>query len=126
MTALARKADPAPDPFQADFAANAARLPGAGLAWLDERRARAMADFSVAGIPNRRVEAWKFTDLASALDDGLVSGGAFHGRLRAETTDGIEIVDLAALDAKTPANAPEPNGKTETLSVRSCRRATSR
>ena len=35
MTALARKADPAPDPFQADFAANAARLPGAGLAWLD-------------------------------------------------------------------------------------------
>lgn len=123
MTALALKLDSATDPFRQDFARSARDFPGAGLAWLDKRRAAAMDAFAATGVPGRRVEAWKFTDLASMLEDDLkpaeaVSGtfadapvfavaGArvvlIHGRVRDITAaDGVEIVDLGRLDAKTP------------------------
>ena len=46
------------------FAEVRAELPGRGLAWLDERRARAIARFADAGFPSPRVEAFKYTNLA--------------------------------------------------------------
>ena len=54
MTALAVKQALEPDLFQEDFAAHAASLPGAGLSWLDKRRAEAMAAFASTGVPTRR------------------------------------------------------------------------
>ena len=123
MTALALKRDSASDPFRVDFARHAGNLPGAGLAWLDKRRAAAIDAFAATGVPGRRVEAWKFTDLASVLEDDLspaeAASGTFadarmfdsegarvvlvHGRVRDVTAfDGLEIVDLSSLDAKTP------------------------
>src|SRR2546423_15329475 len=68
MTALARKLDAAGDSFQEDFDRSARSLPGAALEWLNARRRSAMIAFAATGIPNRRVEAWKYTDLANALD----------------------------------------------------------
>lgn len=44
-----------------------AALPGAGLAWLDARREEAMKAFADAGLPHRRLEDWRHTDLKQAL-----------------------------------------------------------
>jgi Fe-S cluster assembly protein SufD len=131
MNELALRVDPKTTMFRADFAANAEDLPGAGLPWLDERRFKAMQIFAEAGVPTRRVEAWKYTDLAGALDDALEPATPF--RAEAEETgaladpfaglaatrvvlangylqyiggealpDAIDVVDLAELSARTP------------------------
>src|ERR1044072_222543 len=71
MTALAVKQALEPDLFRKDFAAHAAQLPGAGLSWLDKRRAEAMKAYNATGVPTRRVEAWKYTDLAASLAETL-------------------------------------------------------
>lgn len=42
-------------------AARGRALPGAGLAWLDQARGRALERFAQHGIPNQRLERWKFT-----------------------------------------------------------------
>ncbi|SMF82608.1 Iron-regulated ABC transporter permease protein SufD [Tistlia consotensis] len=47
----------------------AAALPGAGLPWLAERRKAAAERFRALGLPHRRLEAWKYTDLPRALKD---------------------------------------------------------
>lgn len=49
----------------AQFEAVAAGLPGGG--WVPGSRARAMRAFVGAGLPHRRIEAWKYTDLRSGL-----------------------------------------------------------
>jgi Fe-S cluster assembly protein SufD len=47
------------------------RLPGARVAWVEALRERAANAFRASGFPTRRVEAWKYTDLA------VVSGASF-------------------------------------------------
>lgn len=125
MTALAVKQALEPDLFLEDFAAHKANLPGAGLTWLDKRRAEAMAAFAATGVPTRRVEAWKYTDLSSFIGERLTpaarirelgeTAGAFAeipgmrlvfagGYLNAihEPEAGVETVDLSTIDASTP------------------------
>jgi Fe-S cluster assembly protein SufD len=123
MTALARKLDPAGDSFQEDFARHASSLPGGSLGWLNARRRSAFSAFAATGVPNRRVEAWKYTDLANALDPGLQPASALqavkpdtifppqeielsfaNGFLVGGANDKrIELIDLAKLEAQTPA-----------------------
>jgi Fe-S cluster assembly protein SufD len=122
MTALAFKRE-MPDAFVNDFAKHATSLPGAELGWLDIRRTAAMAAFAKTGTPTRRVEAWKYTDLANAIDGDfpiaprhgqdvplhgffaeagarvLLVNGFVH---RVENAQGMEIVDLSRLDAGAP------------------------
>lgn len=43
-------------------------LPAAGLGWLDARRDAALKDFAEAGLPHRRLEDWRYTDLRQALE----------------------------------------------------------
>jgi Fe-S cluster assembly protein SufD len=50
-------------PVVARFGAVKADLPGAGLAWLTAMRAAGLAQFTKAGLPTPRLEAWKYTDL---------------------------------------------------------------
>ena len=123
MTALAFKRDSQPDFLQEDFARNRGTLPGAGLAWLDARRRAAMEAFAATGVPTRRVEAWKYTDLANALESELEPAAPFHGALAEEAAfaapdahlllvngflhrmhgaNGLDIVDLGALAGNTP------------------------
>ncbi len=47
-----------------------AELPGAGDAWADGLRAEGIAAFRALGVPDRRTEAWKYTDVRklAALD----------------------------------------------------------
>jgi len=132
MTALARKTYGSPAGFESDFAGHAAELPGASLDWLNEKRRAAMTAFTVTGIPNRRVEAWKYTDLANLLEpdlkpaaepetipapnplfarepNRLIFSGGFLKQVSAE--DSIEIVDLAHLGAEAPVWVRENLGK---------------
>src|SRR5438270_12714593 len=123
MTALAFRRESQPDLFQEDFARNRGNLPGAGVAWLESRRRLAMDAFAATGIPTRRVEAWKYTDLANALESELEPATPFHGvaadenefaaldanlllvngfLYSARAADGLDIVDLGALDAGAP------------------------
>jgi Fe-S cluster assembly protein SufD len=123
MTALAFRVDSKSDLFEEDFARNRGNFPGAGLAWLDARRHAAMDAYVRTGLPNRRVEAWKYTDLANALDLELVpaiaspgllqespfgpAAGArvalFDGYLQHATgAEGIEIFDLGAIGSDAP------------------------
>ena len=131
MSALAFRVDSPPSLFEADFAQNAASLPGAGLAWLDARRRAAMDAFTKTGIPTRRVEAWKYTDLANALESDLVAvedfGGSIevadlfgskpideivlaHGLVR-HASDGLDSVDLGTLNDETPVWVKEHLGR---------------
>jgi len=125
MTALAVKQALEPDLFQEDFAAHVASLPGAGLSWLDKRRAEAMTAFASTGVPTRRVEAWKYTDLSSFIGETLTpagrirepadaagafaeipgmrlvfAGGFLHAVHELET--GVETIDLSTIDSSTP------------------------
>jgi len=123
MTALARRLDTKTDAFQVDFARNSAQLPGAGLTWLDMKRRAAMDAFAKTGVPTRRLESWKYTDLANAIESELTPAPSFRGEIREQTPfqhsgpelllaggflhrtvrdDGIEIFDLARLGAETP------------------------
>jgi Fe-S cluster assembly protein SufD len=51
----------------AQFEAAAATLPGAG--WVPAARRAAMHRFAAAGLPHRKLEAWKYTDLRATLKD---------------------------------------------------------
>lgn len=50
-----------------DYAVNGVDLPGVDQPWLAERRASALALFKQAGLPHRRIESWKYTDLRARL-----------------------------------------------------------
>ena len=124
MTALAFKREMPPDIFRDDFARNGATLPGAGLSWLDARRKGAMAAFGKTGTPTRRVEAWKYTDLANALEGELPPAPRYEGALpglsifgeegarvlfvngfiqRVDGAQGLELIDLSRLDGGAPS-----------------------
>jgi Fe-S cluster assembly protein SufD len=53
------------------------RLPGARLDWVQALRERAAAAFRQSGFPTRRIEAWKYTDLAAVT--GTVFGEPLTG-----------------------------------------------
>jgi Fe-S cluster assembly protein SufD len=55
----------AEDQLSRHFAGEAPLLPG--VAWVQEARRRAFLAFEAAGLPHRRIEAWKYTDLRNAL-----------------------------------------------------------
>ena len=129
MAQAAMKLDPKTALFRRDFAANAADFPGAGLGWLDERRGEAMEAFGATGMPTRRIEAWKYTDLAAALEGDLEPATPFRGEEPlapagpfasanateivlvngylhyiggAALSDALDVVDLAQLSVRTP------------------------
>jgi Fe-S cluster assembly protein SufD len=53
----------------------AGSLPGAGLPWLDALRAAATARFEATGLPDRKVEAWRYTSL-KPIQERLFTVGA--------------------------------------------------
>jgi Fe-S cluster assembly protein SufD len=99
------------------FASARGRLPGAGK--VAEERQQAFDAYARAGLPHRRIEDWKYTDLrvlmrevlplAAAPDAAALSrakatlaGHAMAGAVRLVLVDGIyspELSDVAGLDA---------------------------
>lgn len=55
----------AENPLPAGFDVEAAV---SGVRWLDSLRAEALQSFHAGGIPHRRIEEWKYSDLRTALD----------------------------------------------------------
>ena len=89
------------------------------LPWLAARRADALEHFRAAGIPHRRVEEWKYTDLRNALEGSETArqaqvrpGNPFaaisanelvirNGRFEpasSDVPDGVELFDLASAE----------------------------
>ena len=81
------------------FAAAEQGLPGAGNPWVAQLRAKAMHAYGMLGLPHRRVEAWKYTDLRSRLTEALplarVTGAAVSEAELSQAL-GAEIAGLLA------------------------------
>lgn len=63
------------------------QLPETGLHWLDNLRKEAALDFSVLGLPDRKQEAWHFTNLKALEQKDF--------RPAAKSADGPEIAGLS-------------------------------
>lgn len=55
-----------------------AALPGAGIGWLSQRRDEALRVFRTAGLPHRRLEDWRYTDLRQALGRASLAPAPEH------------------------------------------------
>lgn len=53
-------------------------LPAAGLGWLDTRRDAALKAFAESGLPHRRLEDWRYTDLRQALEKASFAPAPAH------------------------------------------------
>ncbi|MEM8687947.1 MAG: hypothetical protein AAGF81_11495, partial [Pseudomonadota bacterium] len=76
---------PAEESFVSGFAAAEAALPSAD--WL--KRKQAFAAFSEMGLPHRRIEAWKYTDLRNLMD------GAYPAQIETTLVDVEQVQSLA-------------------------------
>lgn len=65
-------------------------------AWWRERRQAGLASFAAQGLPQRRQEAWRFTDAAPLLDSVFAPGPAAFAPERAQTV--LAGLDFAGLD----------------------------
>ncbi|WP_424681168.1 Fe-S cluster assembly protein SufD [Frateuria sp. YIM B11624] len=65
---------PARPPFVASLAE--APLPASGIAWLDQARRENLEAFVAAGLPDTRVEAWKYTALRALAQRSFAVGDA--------------------------------------------------
>jgi Fe-S cluster assembly protein SufD len=103
--------EPARTPF-VDALADAA-LPPSGIAWLDAARRENLDAFAAAGLPDKRVEAWKYTPLR-ALSQRMFQPGDAQAASRAVDAqalalpgggprmvfvNGVFRADLSTLDA---------------------------
>ena len=59
-------------------------LPGADAAWASALRTEAMGVYSAAGLPHRRIEEWKYTDLRSHLSEAFAPSPAAPPALTGE------------------------------------------
>ncbi len=67
----------------------------AALSRLDARRAEAAEQFRTRGVPHRRVEAWKYSDLRAVTDaDAVSNAGAAQWTIE-HRSDDVEFVDLS-------------------------------
>jgi Fe-S cluster assembly protein SufD len=78
------------------FAAIADRLPG--RAGVRKMRERAIGRFGTLGLPHRRIEAWKYTDLRNAIKEALPPAMEGTAVVKARDLDAA-LGPLAALDA---------------------------
>jgi len=65
---------PVRPPFVAALAE--APLPASGIAWLDQARRENLEAFVAAGLPDTRVEAWKYTALRALAQRSFAAGDA--------------------------------------------------
>src|ERR1700743_2613520 len=68
--------------------------------WLDERRAQAANRFAALGVPHRRVEDWKYSDLKSALDGE--EDGHGHSRFSIGDDEDTELFLIDVTDGEAP------------------------
>ncbi|MGH6889495.1 MAG: Fe-S cluster assembly protein SufD [Rhizomicrobium sp.] len=110
-------------PVPESFAPAAAKHLRSSASWLAARRARALAAFQSVGVPHRRVEEWKYSDLRSALEarrgdvaevsaardpfaaivaSRIVIGEGTFDEAQKDGAGGFEVQDLAKLGDDAP------------------------
>jgi Fe-S cluster assembly protein SufD len=94
VTTLKTKAE---NQLREQFDDAATTLPGTG--WVKTLRANAFAAFAADGLPHRRVEEWKYTDLRERLRDVPAPVAASSKAVTAADLDRA-LGSLAALDAE--------------------------
>jgi Fe-S cluster assembly protein SufD len=57
--------------FSARFEGLRAHLPGGRIPWIADLRAEAAAHFAASGLPGRKLEAWRYTDLTPIAQAGF-------------------------------------------------------
>ena len=62
-TSLQSVVDPLVTKYQEQFSIQGPKLPGAAHDWVTSLREDALSVLSRHGLPTRRVESWKYTDL---------------------------------------------------------------
>jgi len=67
----------------------------AALSRLDARRAEAAEQFRTLGVPHRRVEAWKYSDLRAVTDAEAISKAGSAQWTIKHGSEGVEFVDLS-------------------------------
>ena len=75
------------------------KLPGAGNPFVADLREKALATYARLGLPHRRIEAWKYTDLRAHLEDVYplaTPRGAAIGANELEAALGKAIADFSA------------------------------
>jgi Fe-S cluster assembly protein SufD len=102
QTLVAQAAGPAEQRFIDLYARGANELPGANLAQVRAWRQSALDRFTALGVPHRRVEEWKYTDLRSLMPApnplaGLAKTGATGADI--EAIVGKSLWDLDAYRA---------------------------
>jgi Fe-S cluster assembly protein SufD len=104
-------------PFVDAFDAVQANLPGAPLDWLQTARRDALARFRDQALPNRRVEAWKYTDLGAlaktdfAAPEGPISDALTARIAKTGDPDAIRLVIAnGRLDSTLSNTADLPAG----------------
>ena len=75
-----------------------AKLPGANNAWARELRDQAMREYAAIGLPSRRVEEWKYTDLRRLLGEAYAPAPALSEALSQDDIRAILGEGLAGLD----------------------------
>lgn len=81
------------------FRAAEQALPGAGNPWAADLRAMAIEAYAALGLPHRRVEAWKYTDLRSRLTEAhplARSTGRPLGDAELREALGADLAELAS------------------------------
>ncbi len=85
---------PAPERTPHDlFVAAQSRLPGAGP--VADLRAASFADFATRGLPHRRIEEWKYTDLRVLLDGLMPLAPAPDAAALARARAALEVLDVS-------------------------------
>ena len=84
--------------FADQFIAGKAGLPGAGNAWVEGLRDTAWKTYAATGLPHRRVEEWKYTDLRTLLRDAYPPAPALAEALNADDIAQALGPDMAGID----------------------------
>ena len=106
------------------FAREFANLPGDEAAQVSRRAA--MAKFAATGLPHRRIEEWKYTDLRSLLKDVPATpdkaSDAAVAALVAQVTKGIDAATFVFVDGRLASGSDAvPAGITVTSLAKSLR-----
>ncbi len=87
-----RKTTAAEDALVERFDGVASSLPGANVDWVRKMRETAMAQFKALGLPDRRVEQWKYSDLRAKMRE------AHETRVESDAISESDIYDVLGVD----------------------------